>query len=489
LGGKERENVTGLTEEFVRVVRSKLGRLGHSSPSGPTLRAIVHTAYLATLRTEEGRFIRGSLTFADPSNPEPEPPLRRRAQYPAFTAFERPVPLSVEAVVKLSRAIDAWAGSIAIHGRSASGLYAWGVVDQIAQRNIWLYKEKESGFEHPGILTIAMDGVGALSAYHGDLFLVGLRQDVLVLREEPVLRSATVTRFILRALRPIAARIHEVITPHPDRTAVENSLLEEWATTVSRICIGLRRAASGGVLLITPRPRVDLLDVTNALPYSRLGHAMILRVLDQLHRRATSTALRNAMRTEAVARRLIYVDSFAETDEIDREQELTGAVRIATTLASIDGLVLLTPLLEVVGFGVKILGGSSAERIYAGRDSAKRRTPTALVDVSHFGTRHTSMFRYCRADPRAIGIIVSQDGAVRVVATDRRRLTLWQNVQLLRYFDDIDDYVTHLRRKRRARRGNREELSLGYSATPKTLASLMCATTPDETRSGRPTSA
>jgi hypothetical protein len=195
------------------------------------------------------------------------------------------------------------------------------------------------------------------------------------------------------------------------------------------------------------------------------------------------------MRTEAVARRLIYVDSFAETDEIDREQELTGAVRIATTLASIDGLVLLTPLLEVVGFGVKILGGSSAERIYAGRDSAKRRTPTALVDVSHFGTRHTSMIRYCRADPRAIGIIVSQDGAVRVVATDRRRLTLWQNVQLLRYFDDIDDYVTHLRRKRRARRGNREELSLGYSATPKTLASLMCATTPDETRSGRPTSA
>lgn len=481
-------SVIGLTDEFVRVVRQKLGRLGHCSPGGPTLHAIVHIAYLATLRTEEGRFVRGSLTFADPRNPERDPPLLRRAQYPAFTAFERPFPLSVEAVVKLSRAIDGWAASIATYGRSASDLAAWGVVDQIAQRNIWLYREAQGGFSHPGILTIVMDGVGALSAYHGELFLAGLRQDLLILREEPALRSPAVTRPIVEALRPIVAKIHEVIVPHPDRADVQEVLLDEWATTVARICLGLRRAAMGGALLITPRPARELLDITNALPYSRLGHAMILRVVDRLHRRAAMNSMRDALRSEGIPRRVFYEDSFAAEDETDREQELSGAIRLATTLASVDGLVLLTPLLEVVGFGVKVLGGSNAGRIYPGRASLKLRTSPAPIDVSHFGTRHSSMFRYCRADRSAIGVVISQDGAVRVIVTGQRRVTLWENVQLLRYSDDVDVYVAERRRHRRARRRIRAEPTLGYSAMPKTLASLLGRSTPDGTvRLARPT--
>jgi hypothetical protein len=131
---------------------------------------LLNIAYVASLRTEENRFVRGSLTFSNPSVPDIDPPLRHRADYPRFTAFGHPVPLSVETVVKLSRAIDKWSGSIAVYGTKATDMIAWGVVDQIVHQNVRLNRESEGGAANPGQLTIAMDSVGEISVYHRDLW-------------------------------------------------------------------------------------------------------------------------------------------------------------------------------------------------------------------------------------------------------------------------------------------------------------------------------
>ena len=128
---------------------------------------------MATLKTEEGRFVSGSLTFANPKDPEPDRPFTKRADYPAFTAFGRPCLLSVEQLVKLARAIDRWSGSIAVHASKSGQLYAWGVLDQMVQQNVRLHREAETGFQNPGLLTVTMDGVGDISAFHGDVFLGG----------------------------------------------------------------------------------------------------------------------------------------------------------------------------------------------------------------------------------------------------------------------------------------------------------------------------
>jgi len=473
----------GPLEEFIRVVVSKLRRLEYSSPNAATLGALVRAAYLATLRTEEGRFVRGSLTFAHPGRPDMRRPSLRRADYPLFTAFDEAVPLAVEGLVKLSRAVDSWSGSIAVYGKRASDLVAWGVVDQIVHSNIRLNRESESGFAHPGVVTVCMDGVGALSAYHGSLFLASLRQDRVVPQEESEVWSAPVARRIGPFLRPIALRIGAAVEGAETGVMLEYLLLQEWAATIARICIGLRRAGTGGALLVSPHPMADLLHVGHGLPYARLGHAGLLRVLDVAYQHAMEREVLREGQEKYIRSSLERTANFAETDATDRARELTGAVRLVTSLASVDGLVLLTPLLELVGFGVKIRTERRIGRVYVGRDFVRRGAGAACVDLSCFGTRHTSMLRYCRADPQAIGVVVSQDGQVRVVVTMGRSLTLWDNIQLLGYSSDLRRYARMLRRYRKSPERRRRQ-QLGYSDTPKTLDQLMGRTGRGEGRKG-----
>ena len=114
----------------------------------------------------------------------------------------------------------------------------------------------------------------------------------------------------------------------------------------------------------------------------------------------------------------------AEADAMDRESELTGCIKTVASFAAIDGLVLLSPRLEVSGFGVKIAGGPRVATVYHGPAFSKRGTAAPQVDLSSFGTRHRSMLSYCRCDPKALGIVVSQDGDVRLVMSQKRSLTL-----------------------------------------------------------------
>ena len=459
-------------EQFTKLVAKNLRVLGYSSPTAPILGLLINTAHLATLRTEEGKFVRGSLIFADPRHPESDPPLRRRADYPSFTPFGSPIRLTVEKLVKLSRAVDGWGGSIAVHGTPHSSIVAWGVLDQLVQYNVSLRGESEKGFYPPGILRLAMDGIGALSAYHGNLFLGGIRQDQVVTSEQVVLNSIGLAKRLHSILTPVAQKISMPSGGSISSSESEQELFEEWSKTIARICIGIRRAGTGGALLISPKPITNILDISHRISYCRLGHAAILHVLDSQYSRLCHEAFFDSPRNnDVVPRKLVLEQDFADGDEEDRESELSGAIRIVTSFASLDGLVLLTPLLEVVGFGVKVLSSPSASHVYVGHDYIRRGSKAKCMDLSRFGTRHISMLNYCHADRKAIGIVVSQDGQVRLTLSEGKSLILWENVQLLRYDSDIRAYAKMIRRRRTV--AVKFKRRLGYTDMPKSFSRLM----------------
>jgi hypothetical protein len=113
--------------------------------------------------------------------------------------------------VKLARAIDRWSGSIAVHATRRNEIFAWGVVDQLVGQNVRWHRESDSGFENPGLLTVTMDGVGDISAYHGDLFLGGLKAQVLITHENNALESEIVSEYGFDALVPFAKTIARVL--------------------------------------------------------------------------------------------------------------------------------------------------------------------------------------------------------------------------------------------------------------------------------------
>jgi hypothetical protein len=85
------------------------------------------------------------------------------------------------------------------------------------------------------------------------------------------------------------------------------------------------------------------------------------------------------------------------------------------------------------------------------------------------------MLRYCAQDRKALGIVVSQDGYVRLIMTVRNSLVFWDNLKLLDHSDFSAQAALHRKKRREVRSRNRRPLRLGYTETPKTIDRLMKA--------------
>ena len=318
-----------------------------------------------------------------------------------------------------------------------------------------------------------MDGVASLSVYHEDFRLASLQgQDVLG-PEVEALTSTSVFDHVAPSLAPLALGIARALGEENGDSAAD--LFVSWAETVARLCIGLRRRNTGGAFLITPAPKLAELEVGYPLPYSRLGESMVLSHLDHKYRQLMSRKefdLETA--NKPISRALKAERRHADTDAEDRESELAACVKVVSSFASADGAVLLDPTLRVRGFGVKIISNRSIGDVVEGQSSTGSSRPKK-ADITRFGTRHTSMFRYCLGDKQALGIVVSQDGQVRLVTSAGQSLVLWNRVRLL----DHDEFsLRHAKRevkssKERARRRRGIPRALGYSKMPKTIEDLL----------------
>jgi hypothetical protein len=178
---------------------------------------------------------------------------------------------------------------------------------------------------------------------------------------------------------------------------------------------------------------------------------------------------------------LVFAAGFANADAEDRQVETTGAVKLVASLAAVDGLVLMTPELSVVGFGAKIGLTPNVATVYDGAGFARRGARAPKIDLSQFGTRHGSMLRYCARDHKALGIVVSQDGYVRLIMTVKNSLVFWDNIKLLDYDDfsrqEVTTYKEFRHEQKLMRASGGHGFRLGYTDMPKTVHHLMKAAT------------
>ncbi|HRH75874.1 MAG TPA: hypothetical protein PK129_00885 [Cellvibrionaceae bacterium] len=185
--------------KFSKLVTQRMAELGVPLPKANVLRTIVRDVHTASMITEEGRFILASVTLANPSAPDPHPPRLCRADYPMFTSFDDPVDFTAQSLAKLARAVDRWSGSIAIWGEAPRKIFAWGIVDQIVGTNVHLHRESDSGFSHPGILTLIIDRPGDMTAYCEGIFLGSLRAQQILLAESEAFDSVMLQQRLVPA--------------------------------------------------------------------------------------------------------------------------------------------------------------------------------------------------------------------------------------------------------------------------------------------------
>src|SRR5262249_761640 len=99
---------------------------------------------------------------------------------------------------------------------------------------------------------------------------------------------------------------------------------------------------------------------------------------------------------------------------------------LIAALADVDGAVVLTRRLELVGFGAEIVGSlPHVERVARAADLEGETR--ALDTPDDVGTRHRSVYRLVAAAPEVLAIVMSQDGAVQFVAQRAGDVTVWDH--------------------------------------------------------------
>lgn len=100
------------------------------------------------------------------------------------------------------------------------------------------------------------------------------------------------------------------------------------------------------------------------------------------------------------------------------ERELQSLLDRAACLAEVDGAVVLTDRLRILGFGAEVLANKEVGEV--------QRTGGQAVQIESFGTRHRSAFRFCAAYPGGIALICSQDGGLKCAKSNEGKVVLYE---------------------------------------------------------------
>jgi hypothetical protein len=418
---------------------------GERKPPGEVLRLLFQTMWFASLRTEEGSPIAFHVVYIDPDDPDPRPPVRIVQDRWAYVPLGQHLPFTVSNVVKIARASDPRSSSFAVYHDKNHELFVWGLIDQGNRYYDFVISDSESGPERPGLFQASIVGVGHVVAYRGYKLIADLR--VSELRGpaiDPLMRGP-----LLEVLRPGINRLVEQV-----RLAVGAELRDErwdayiamhWLLTLRRLLLRIQQCRHGGAVLISANVDAADLSIKYPLLYERLKTSLHRNALFQIRHAAASNEIYSGYmerHRQQLPLSLYLEESISNSDLEETRSEIDGALWFVSLLSRVDGLVLLSPDLDVLGFGVEIRTSDPPKVLVQANDARATKRNRAIIDYHHFGTRHRSMMRYCAKAIGSVGFVISQDGDVRAMTRKSESLLLWDNVKLRH-----DDFERRKRKK------------------------------------------
>ncbi|AYL94266.1 putative sensor domain DACNV-containing protein [Mucilaginibacter celer] len=394
---------------------------------------LMETLYFASMQSEEGELIKVNVTFLDPEAPKGDSRVKEPLDNWKLSRFEKPIPMEIKNVVKLSKAADPWSSSLAVYFDAEEKPWIMGLVDQAVHIQRFFNHEDRNKPALPGVFQVQVTGVGIMSVIFDYELIATIRQNVLVTRFSDVLKYGQISRAILADTMPLKKRLAKYMRKNFNRTNFkewEREIENTWRDTISRILIQIRNYHHGGAVLITDQ--TDGLDVKYKMPYPRLAQAI---------RHALEWSMGSAMYNQDFLQypdEPIDQDTFFES-ELTKHQlntagnELKGAIRFLASQSCVDGLVLLNHQLEGIGFGVVISEIALPDFVYHSENNEAKPGKLIPRAPDTLGTRHRSMMSFCWKDPQAIGFVVSQDGDIRAFKRVDDQLVMWENIKTQKY--------------------------------------------------------
>ena len=402
--------------------------VAHALPEQRIVEQLLALSYRASLMREEQRPVVFRLILCPPQllPADAGPPLGLHR-----LVFSEPRPFSAHELRRLSPAATYHRGLIGVLHDAEHGLRIWGIV-QSGPR--WL-QEAHGGREvapaMPRALVVRMMGPGRMSVAQGATVLASVDNT----RATTPLFNVFTAKWLYERFSDVRGELQEL--HNRDRAAhgqlwapLDENLSRLLAQQVmKRLIATVQAAGHGGTLLIVPPDCAAA--VLEGDDHLRLKYGFV----DEEPRSRFRTLMIRLMNTmadiggqQSVADPPVVAWQHYEQMHQRRLSNLDEGffemAHLIAGLAAVDGAVVLTKRMELLGFGAEI-GGSLLDVPDVARALDVEGEQFEIEPTTDVGTRHRSAYRLCHAVQDALAIVISQDGEVRFVAWKDGRVIYW----------------------------------------------------------------
>lgn len=401
-------------------------------PADEPLRRLLDVAYHASLLTEESRqpsfrvvFCPRS-EFGSVSNP--------RVRSCVKIDFDRPQPFNEKQLLQLAPATDPTSVLIAVEPVTAEDgtvdLQIWGLLD--TGSSWWAHMRRETErtiHSPPDLLTISSNRPGRISVSRAWRVLLTLENGRLVSPAADLFVNSPVAAEFEEPTEKLYERVYagyETADPYEPMLNRYNCGMK-YISCIKRLLTYFQDKRHGGIVLLLPddSDAKEGFDQLVEVKYSCRHYELWtkLRGVLELKRKWFELSARIAAGNGVCERGDVAELGRLRNAVDEQEHQLTDGLQVIAALTGVDGAVVLTDRLRLVGFGAELRAKARLPVVY--RASDPLGVEREATRPESFGTRHRSAFRFCAEHPRGLAFVHSQDGGLRVVKRVGDDVVFW----------------------------------------------------------------
>ncbi|HEX7778516.1 MAG TPA: hypothetical protein VF424_04725 [Vicinamibacterales bacterium] len=396
-------------------------------PRPEDLRHVLATAFFASFEREEGR----NLRFVLCCSPDLEVRRDGTADLVPVMPFETPRPVSVATLRSLAPAVNANNAAILIRcpvAGDAAGCEIGGVLHVGA--NLARARNGRSFFYRPAPHALIVDvrDAGELHIYQGGMKLAAMKGGRL---HDQIAYSALeflpLTDILARGEHALHTRVarpaHE--PPHDTSDFHWTALLN----TILCVVNGVKEHGHGGTVLLVSPDAAPMLPIHTKFDVHGRVNVLGSRFVDFLNARHQLAEARWRQKAASHIEAHATALSMLENAAFDAEEQLGDAADLVARLTAVDGALVMTSDLRVLGFGAEIVLDTAVPVTayeVIGNPDLSESWPE--VDSQSFGMRHRSALRCVSVSNGVAAFVISQDNSVSFIWKKGRKVMLKKHV-------------------------------------------------------------
>lgn len=417
----------------------RFGRKKETRPALPNdehLADLLSICYHASLLKEEGRRIEFRVIVYRPE--EFRCDTISSAGLHIFSEravlFERPREFSVAELRRLAPAAEFVRSLICVSLSKQGRWTTWGLIDTGSNWWDFIHHEASGGRPPPDRLTISSNSPGELVfSAAGDVFF-SLRTGGLYFPSNDLLFSGLVSDYLSPAKEALYLDALKALDSDTwDEDGHDNDYPRRfYSFCFSRVLSNIREKGHGGTLIVV-RDEIShddprLTDRATLKYPSKYDHAWKLMVESlKLHRSYYDLHFKLWGSKDPITVEDYQRVSIIEGQMEEVKEQLSECLQFLASLSSVDGAVVVSDRLRLIGFGAEVIAQSpTLSTVKLALDSRGRKSNKTSIES--YGTRHRSAFRFCSSYEDSIAFIVSQDGGIKAVKRHMKDVFMWPDV-------------------------------------------------------------